>query len=171
MIAAVGAAGGVGGAIFAWVQAKTAVDERKDAQAAQTAAENARDEALAAARQSAAAAERQADALEAANALLADSQALNERLAPPTWSQAQFVDDHVVSFTNNSGRHVVVTSIEIEPDTTRAEAPARPHRVEYGDAFGLRWFESFSMPSPTKVIIGWHYEAEPSSEQTTERNL
>lgn len=173
IIAAAGALGGVGAAIFAWVQAKIAVDSREDALAAQSAAESARDEALQAAKQGAAAADRQADALEVANRLLADAQALNERLAPPAWSQARFPGSSTFAFDNTSGRHIILTSVEIEPEHSylRIHMADLPHRVENGDAFGVRWFGAYSLPAPERVTLGWHFEDSPGDEQRTERNL
>ena len=65
----------------------------------------------------------------------------------------------------------MVTALEIEPEEMKAEAPERPHRVEYGDAFALRWYPFWGMPSPNKLIIDWHYEDSPEATQRTERNL
>ncbi|WP_053387503.1 hypothetical protein [Leucobacter japonicus] len=173
IIAAVGAVGGVGGAIFAWVQAATAVSEREEAQAAQAAAETAREAAVVAAQQSASAAVRQANALEEANALLSSSQELAKLHAPPAWSQAEYIDQNAVKFTNSSGKHVLVTRVAVEPDesATRTDGPVLPHRVENGDAFAIRWWSAWARRDPEKVVFEWHYENEPSWLETTERNL
>lgn len=175
LIAAVGAAGGVGGAIFAWVQAKAAVDSRKDAlaaqheaEAAQERAENARDEALELSRKAASAAERQAAAQEEANKLLSESHELNKRTAPPAWSQARQLGEAHVAFDNLSGRHVVITSIRVEPGEygTLMRAAERPHRVENGDAFAVGWEQRYTMPDPRKLTIVWRYEDETETSET-----
>lgn len=179
VITAVGAIGGVGGAVFAWVQAKAAVDSRDDArnaqseaESAQKRAEEARDEALDLSRKATAAAERQAVALEVANKLLAESHDLSRRTAPPVWSQARQVADAYVLFDNTSGRHIIVTSLLVEPDEYGAlmKAAPRPHRVENGDAFAVAWERRFSLPGPRKVTIIWRYE-DGTETSETERSL
>lgn len=119
LIAAVGAVGGVGGAVFAWVQAKAAVGSRRDAQdaqaeaeAAQRRAEAARDEALELSRKATQAAQRQAAALEEANRLEAEAR------RPKTWTGPNVESDKELSWLNTSGEDITVLRTEVLPADT-----------------------------------------------------
>lgn len=119
VIAAVGAAGGVGGAVFAWVQAKAAVDSRddaqeakKDAEAAQKRAEDARDEALELSRQATDAALRQAAAQEEANRLEVEAR------APRNWTGPRFDGKNAQSWINTSGKDITIHEVEVLPSDT-----------------------------------------------------
>lgn len=109
------------------------------------------------------------DSLEVARA----SHALNERMAPPAWTQAEPVDENRVKFTNQSGRHIVITSITAIPDESAADivAPFRPIRVEHGDAFPVGWELTLASTLPQRLIFRWHFEDEPGAEHETERQL
>lgn len=116
VIAAVGAIGGVGGAAFAWVQARAAVGSRQDAQAAQAEAEAAqaraeaaRDEALELSRKATDAAQRQAEALEEANRLA------SEALKPGVWQGPRYVNDTTSSWRNVTGRDITIHRTEVRP--------------------------------------------------------
>lgn len=102
-----------------------------------------------------------------------DSHNLNERLAPPAWSQAIDLGGASAKFTNQSGRHIIVTSLTTFPEEAANDMSAgkRPLRVEHGDAFAIGFEYTLASITPQRVIIVWHYEDAPNEELRTERNL
>lgn len=102
-----------------------------------------------------------------------ESHSLNERLAPPAWSQAIDLGDSSAKFTNQSGRHIVVTSLTTYPDEAASDMSAgeRPLRVEHGDAFAIGFDFTLASVPAQRLIIEWHYEDEPGEMERTERNL
>ncbi|TDP89796.1 hypothetical protein EDF62_3093 [Leucobacter luti] len=131
VIAAVGAAGGIGGAVFAWVQARAAVDSLADAReaqekaaVAQQRAETARDEALALSRKANAAFERQAEAQEEANRLRVEEQ------KPKTWAGPNWDGEKTRSWRNNSGEEVTVHRATVVPNEESGMVRIRaPHSI------------------------------------------
>ncbi|QBE48444.1 hypothetical protein [Leucobacter triazinivorans] len=160
VIAAVGALGGVGGAVFAWVQAKAAVGSRDDAKAAQEdaelaqrRAEAARDEALELARKATAAAERQAAAQEEANRLEIEAR------TPPAWSGPEYVSEKVRAMVNTSGASIEVISIEVVPETVGGfvqvqDGQAPPYEVPEGGS--LRYYQIRAYgPGADLIAVQW----------------
>lgn len=112
---------GAGAAAFAWVQAKTAVGSRDDAQiaqreaeAAQRRAETARDEALELARKATAAAERQAAAQEEANRLEIAAR------KPPTWTGPRYISQGASGWINTSGVDITIYKTVVHPPEANA---------------------------------------------------
>lgn len=106
-------------------------------------------------------------------AVAEDAHALNERLAPAAWSQAEKLDNNVIRFTNQSGRHLVVTALRVTPDlaSLSVQSAERPFRVEHGDAFAVGFSYSYSSARAQRLFIAWRSEDGEIDEQVTERAL
>lgn len=170
VIAAIGAAGGIGGAVFAWVQAKAAVGSRNDAntakadaEAAQKRAEEARDEALRLAREANDAFNRQAEALERNNELT------EAAMRTPDWT-IENTGTASPRAINTSHRTMLVQMVTVTPEdnTDWVEHVGRsdyPFRVEPQEAIRLKVMRGVGGNPARLAVVEWSFEGEePRSE-------
>lgn len=96
-----------------------------------------------------------------------------KRIAPPVWSQVSRKSESQRTLTNNSGRHIAVTSSTIAPNhlDQELEFPDLPLLVENGDEFVFRYWSSDFEPTPDKLTLQWHFIDDPESAKTTTRGL
>ncbi|GAA1781621.1 hypothetical protein GCM10009748_14150 [Agromyces lapidis] len=157
-VTGVGAAAAITSAVIAFVQANTAIQGRRDAEAARDESRRARDEAATLAREANAALDRQANAQEMA--------------LPPAWSPAISGGGQKVSFQNTSSRHIIVEQVEVEPGEaagfTRLHGEV-PQRIEYGDYLSASVLKGFGS-GPERLIVTWRFEGETGT-QRTERKV
>lgn len=104
-----------------------------------------------------------------ANRIAKESLAAQERVLPPAWSAAIDTETNKIGLTNQSGRHIVVEKVDVEPT-----ASARfvrliydlPTRVEYGDVY-----EFVVLGAGARgIVLTWHFEGH-ATVHSTERLL
>ena len=162
-LALVGAAAAVASAVFAFVQAKAATDDRRDAETARAAAEEARDESARLAAEATDAFKRQAEAQEEANKLK------REELAPADWEIGQ-TGDNSFRASNASKRTIFVKSIDVYPKETERLIDVRTSHddgtYEYGDSFTITVipFPSFA---PEKITIKYRRDDDNEDDYRT----
>ena len=147
-------------AVAALVQARTAIDARRDAQTAKADSERARDEAAKLAREATDAFKRQAAALEKSNELK------EKESRPPAWTGPNFVVGDTRSMTNSSGRTIKVVRFDVEPDESSRWVKVMGHEdgvYKYGDSFDFMSSAKFQ-PRPRKLTVSWHYADESSDD-------
>lgn len=171
LITAAGAIGGVGGGIFAWVQASAAVGSRKDAQkaqadaeAAQERAEVARDEALELTRESTAAAVRQAAAQEEANRLEIEAR------RPGIWQGPKYETETTSTWLNVSGQEVTVLSSEVLPNDAAGRVAIvtprpLPGKVPVGGSLRIMTVKGAGTP-PDVLVLQLELDGEPGQKET-----
>lgn len=97
-----------------------------------------------------------------ANRIATESLEAQKASLPPAWSGAISTGQHAVGFTNQSSRHILVESIEIEPGEFAEMARfsrGLPIRIEYGDMLELGIWKSMG-GGPEKAILVWRFEGE-----------
>ncbi|MGM7671466.1 hypothetical protein [Microbacterium sp. A93] len=144
-------------AVFAWVQAHSAVESLKDAR-------EARDEAQASAVESARLAaeandafKRQAVAQEEANRLKL------EEMTPPDWSGPEPLRGELQRLTNTSKRVLVVSKIDVQPESmaglVKITTQQAGGRYEYGDVIEFIPIRTMA-GSAQKLTIVYSYEGD-----------
>ena len=98
---------------------------------------------------------------------------LNKKLAPAAWSLAEPMGEDSVRFRNQSGQHLIVTGLLMDPDAAAKDARAedRPFRVEHGDAFAVGFSYTYASTPAEKITIEWHPEGDDRETRVTERKL
>jgi len=106
-----------------------------------------------------------------ANRIAKESLEAQRQALPPAWSPAMETGKNTVSFQNQSGRHIVVDRVEVEPDEAADLVRLQtslPTRIEYGDLYELMVLRTMQL-SPDLVALTWHFEGEETQERTERR--
>lgn len=150
-------------AAFAWVQAHATVEALNDAR-------EARDDARASAAESARIAgeanvafNRQAEAQEEANRIK------REEMAPDDWSFTT-MSKTAVRATNTSKRHLIVTAITVQPESTAGfvlmNGLHEDGNYDFGESFTFNVVRTYGH-RPEKLTINYRYEEDASDDWRT----
>ncbi|MES2169838.1 MAG: hypothetical protein V4479_03835 [Actinomycetota bacterium] len=104
-----------------------------------------------------------------ANRIAVQSLAAQEQVLPPAWSAASDTEPNKIGLTNQSGRHIVIEKLDVEPESARRFVRLSHHlptRVEYGDVYEFVVLGA----GAEAVVLTWHFEGH-STIHSTERLL
>ena len=107
-----------------------------------------------------------------ANRIAKQSLAAQEQVLPPAWSAAVDTAANEVGITNQSGRHIVVERMDVEPATAARFVKLihpLPTRVEYGDVYEFIVIGALEA-SAKSVVLEWHFDGH-ATVHSTERLL